>query len=264
MCSRFLSCLLAAVLSSLVANAATLKVCADPNNLPFSDQRQQGFENKIAQLLARDLNAQVSFQWQRMGRGFLRDVMNKGTCDVLLGVPVGMRGLLVTPPYYRSTYVFVIRADEKPIGSLDDPALRDKKIGIQVLDEDYAPPASALARRGLAGSIRGYDMDDPGAVVSAVANRQVDLAIVWGPLGGYYAAKYGKQLRLDPVRPEVDLSKLPFTYAIAAGVRSSAPELYAKVSTALVKERNPIQQILRDYHVPLLPLQAGEQTKAGE
>src|SRR6185312_3419293 len=152
-----------------------------------------GFENKIAHLLARDLNSEVVFQWQRMGRGFLRDVLNKDTCDVLLGVPVGMRGLLVTEPYYRSTYVFVSRAETTPPRSLDDPALRGKKIGVQVLEEDYSPPASALARRGLADSIRGYDMDDPGAIVAAVARNEIDQAIVWGPLAGYYAAKYGNR-----------------------------------------------------------------------
>lgn len=264
MCSRFLSCTLAALLFCVVARASTLKVCADPHNLPFSNQQQQGFENKIARLLADDLNAQVSFQWQRMGRGFLRDVMNNGTCDVLLGVPVGMRGLLVTQPYYRSTYVFVSRAEEKPIQSLDDPRLAGKKIGVQVLEEDYAPPASALARRGLSSSIRGYEMDDPGAIVAAVANHEVDLAIVWGPLAGYYAAKYGKRLRLKAVQPEIDSSKLPFTYAIAAGVRKNDPELYTKLSAALAKEHQPIQQILRSYKVPLLPLQANEQAKAGE
>lgn len=263
MCSRFLSCLIVAVLSS-ATYGATLKVCADPHNLPFSNQQQQGFENKIARLLARDLNAEVSFQWQRMGRGFLRNVMNKGECDVLLGVPVGMRGLLVTEPYYRSTYVFVRRASDKPIQSLDDPALRGKKIGVQVLEEDYVPPAGALARRGLSTSIRGYDMDDPGAIVAAVADRQVDLAIVWGPLAGYYAAKYGKQLRLEPVQPEIDAAKVPFTYSLAAGVRRNEPDLYAKLNVALAKEREPIQQILRAYHVPLLPAQSNEQAKAGE
>ncbi len=264
MSSRCLNCLLLTVLSSVAAYGATLKVCADPNNLPFSDQQQQGFENKIARLLAHDLNTQVSFEWQRMGRGFLRDVMNKGACDVLLGVPVGMRGLLVTEPYYRSTYVFVGRAGDAPIQSLDDPALGSKKIGVQVLDEDYAPPASALARRGLSASVRGYNMDDPGAIIAAVADRQVDLAIVWGPLAGYYAAKYGRKLRLQPVQPEIDASHIPFTYAIAAAVQSNQRELYSKLSASLAKEHEPIQQILRNYHVPLLPWEPNRQAKAGE
>lgn len=264
MCSRFLDFTLATLLLCVAAQASTLKVCADPNNLPFSDQQQQGFENKIARLLARDLDAQVSFEWQRMGRGFLREVMNKGACDVLLGVPVGMHGLLVTQPYYRSTYVFVSRATDKPVQSLDDPTLRGKKIGVQVLEEDYAPPANALARRGLAADIRGYDMDDPGAIIAAVADHAVDVAIVWGPLAGYYAAKYGNALRLRPVPHDSGSSQIPLSYAIAAGVSKNAPGLYTRLSAALAKEHEPIQQILRSYHIPLLPLSASEQAKAGE
>src|SRR4051794_20199046 len=101
MCFRFLSLAVLVALFCCTASALTIKVCADPHNMPFSDRQQQGFENQIAKLLAHDLNAEVRFEWQRTGRGFLRNVVNKGGCDVLLGVPVGMRGLLVTRPYYR-------------------------------------------------------------------------------------------------------------------------------------------------------------------
>jgi len=264
MCSRFLRITGFAVLAALSAPAATLKICADPQNLPFSNRQQQGFENKIAKLLARDLNADVTFEWQRMGRGFLRNVLNKGECDVLLGVPAGMRGLLVTRPYYRSTYVFVVPADAKQITSLDDASLRSKSIGVQILEEDYAPPAQALGRRGLSSNVRGFEMDDPGAIVAAVAQHKVDVAIVWGPLAGYYAAKYGNRLRLHPVEPELDPPQLPFTYPIAAGVRKSAPELYQRVNAALEREHEPIQQILRAYHVPLLPLAGHERLGLGE
>ena len=255
MCSRFLRTAFSLALLSLPLCAATVKVCADPHNLPFSNQQQQGFENKIAKLLAHDLNANVSFEWQRMGRGFVRNVLNKGTCDVLLGVPVGMSGLLVTQPYYRSSYVFVQRAETRPVQSLDDPSLQAKTIGVQILEEDYAPPARALAHRGLTNNIRGFDMDeDPGAIIAAVADRKIDVAIVWGPLAGYYAALYRNHLRVRQVSPETDSAMLPMTYAIAAGVRKSAPDLYAQLSTALQRERAPIQEILRSYHVPLLPL----------
>jgi mxaJ protein len=107
-------------------------------------------------------------------------------------------------------------------------------------------------------------MDQPGAIIAAVAEGKVDLAIVWGPLAGYYAAQYGRQLRLEPVQPEVDPSKLPFTYAIAAGVSNKEPDLYSRLGAALAKEHEPIQQILRNYHIPLLPLKAEQQAKAGE
>ena len=134
--------------------ASTLKVCADPQQLPFSNQRQQGFENKLADLLGEELGATVSFEWVRPSRGFVREVVNTGRCDLLIEVPVGMRGVLVTRPYYRSTYVFVTRADSKVVRSFDDPALRQMKIGVHALDEDFTPPATALARRNLSVEYR--------------------------------------------------------------------------------------------------------------
>src|SRR5437868_3222842 len=107
------------------AFAAELRVCADPDNLPFSNRQQQGFENRIADLLARDLNAKVTYEWQRLGRGFVREVLNKGKCDVLLGIPQNFRALLTTKPYYRSDYVFVVRRDRGlHLTSFDDEQLR--------------------------------------------------------------------------------------------------------------------------------------------
>ena len=265
MSSRCLSALglLALAAAPLVA-ANTLKVCADPEQLPFSNQKQQGFENKIASILAEELGSQVTFEWVRPSRGFVREVVNTGRCDVLIEVPVGMHGVLVTRPYYRSTYVFVTRAHSKPLRSFDDPALRHMKIGLHALDEDYTPPATALARRNLASHIVGFPMDDgAGEVIAAVVHRRIDAAIVWGPVAGYYAAPYGKQLRITAVEPELDPPMLPFTYEIAAGVRESQPQLYARVNAALSKRNRDIQQVLQAYHVPLLPM-AEARKAAGE
>jgi quinoprotein dehydrogenase-associated probable ABC transporter substrate-binding protein len=244
--------------------ASTLKVCADPEQLPFSNQRQQGFENKIADILGDELGAKVAFEWVRPSRGFVREVVNTGRCDVLIEVPIGMHGVLVTKPYYRSTYVFVTRADTKPVRSFDDPALRQMKIGVHALDEDYTPPATALARRNLASNIVGFPMDEgPGELIAAVAGHKIDAAVVWGPIAGYYAARYGTQLRLTAVEPELDPPMLPFTYEIAAGVRKDEAALYAHVSAALGKRSRDIQQVLEAYHVPLLPMAQGGKA-AGE
>jgi quinoprotein dehydrogenase-associated probable ABC transporter substrate-binding protein len=265
MSSRCLSVAVLLVLAAAQVLAAnTLKVCADPHLLPFSNQRQQGFENKIADILGEELGATVAFEWVRPSRGFVREVVNTGRCDVLIEVPVGMRGVLVTKPYYRSTYVFVTRADSKPLRSFDDPALRKMKIGIHALEEDFTPPATALARRNLAANIVGFPMDEgPGELIAAVARHKIDTAVVWGPVAGYYAAPYGKQLRITAVEPGFDPPKLPLTYEIAAGVRKSEPQLYARVNTALSKRSREIQQVLQAYHVPLLPMaQAGK--AAGE
>jgi mxaJ protein len=253
---RFIS-LAACLCVSVLSFAKPLTFCADPANLPFSSRQQSGFDNKVAQILGRELGMAVNFRWGRMGRGFVRDVVNKGECDAMLGVPVGMPGLLLTSPYYRSTYVFVSRVGTKKISSLDDPRLLKMRIGVQVLEDDYAPPARALARRQLSKNIVGFDMDeDPGAIIAAVVTGKADVAIVWGPLAGYYAHKYGTRLQLTKVSPEIDPPMLPFVFSMAVGVRKSDPLLQAKLNTAIAKSEPQIQAVLRGYHVPLVPLTA--------
>jgi mxaJ protein len=253
MFSRFLS-FGAVLLFCFVAYGAELKVCADPANLPFSDSNRRGFDNRVAELLARELGAKVTYQWARYGRGFVRNVVTAGACDVMIGLPEGIRGLQIAGPYYRSTYVFVTRTREKQISSFDDPALRHMKIAVQVLEDDYAPPARALSRRGLTNNIIGFELngDDDGGIIRAVALKQVDAAIVWGPLAGYYARKFGSNLKLMPVLPEVDPPLLAFTFRMGVGVRKDNPELFARVQRALQARQSDIQRILRTYNVPLL------------
>jgi mxaJ protein len=266
MCSSFLKlAALLVVCSSLLAAEAPLTFCADPKNSPFSTSAQNGFENKIAKILGAEMHRQVRFHWSRPGRGYVREVVDKGACDAVVAVPVGMRGLLVTEPYYRSSYVFVTRRGDSPIQSLDDPRLQSMKIGVQVLDDDYAPPARALARRRLTKNIVGFDMNgDAGKIVSAVASKAVDVAIVWGPLAGYYSARYGKRLRLTAVSPEVDPPKLPMTFEIAVGVKKTEPELYAQIGRALEKAKPMIEGVLREFDVPLLPLNGKADERTGQ
>jgi mxaJ protein len=264
MCSRFPKLLAIVILCAAAAYAKPLTFCADPSNLPFSTQQQTGFENKIALVIGKELGVPVRFHWGRMGRGFVRNVVNKGECDALLGVPVGMRGLQLTQPYYRSSYMFVTRAARKPIASLDDPRLAAMRIGVQVLEDDYAPPARALARRGLSKNVVGFDMDeDPGAIIAAVAHGKVDTAVVWGPLAGYYGRKFGAKLKLTQVTPEVDPPMLPFTFAMAIGVRKTDSELFQRIDAALNRALPQIQSILRSYNVPLLPLSQQQKTEMG-
>jgi mxaJ protein len=241
-----------------------LTICADPQNPPFSTRTAAGFENKIATVIAAELHQPVRFHWSRMGRGFVREVMNKGGCDAVIAVPIGMRGLQVTAPYYRSTYVFVTRRSEPPITSLDDPRLARMKIGVQVLEDDYAPPARALARRSLTKNVVGFEMDESaGDIISAVAHKKVDTAIVWGPLAGYYAKKY-RSLRLSPVTPAVDHPLLPFTFEIGVGVRKSEPELYTRLNEAVRRAQPQILRILKAYGVPTLPMREQSQERAGQ
>lgn len=268
MSSLFRSAVIAVVLVAAAGfcQAKPLVFCADPANTPFSNQQGTGFENRIASLLAHQLGTTAEFHWSRMGRGFVRNVLNEGECDALVGVPTGMRGLLETRPYYRSAYVFVTRAGMPPISSFDDPRLRSMRIGVHILEEDYAPPARALARRGLPKNVVGFDMDqDPGQIIRAVAEKKVDVAVVWGPIAGFYAAQLakrtGRTLKLTPVTPALDPPALPFAYSISIGVRKDAPELREKLQTALDQAEPKIQRILHEYSVPLLALNTGEDSR---
>ena len=260
MSSHFLRlCVGIALLSSATIAAAQtreLRVCADPNNLPFSNTNQQGFENEIASLVVKDLGAHLTYVWQRMGRGFVREYLDKGQCDLLVGIPSNYRPVLTTAPYYRSSYVFVSRRNNHlDIDSFNSPELHRLKIGVQVLEEEYTPPGEALARRGLQTAIIGYDTTaDAESIIRAVADRQVGIAVVWGPLAGYFAKKYHGTLTVAPVEPEVDPPGLPFTFAISMGVRKGNTKLRDELDRVLTERKGEIHEILTRYGVPQLPL----------
>jgi mxaJ protein len=239
----------------LNAQIREMRVCADPNNMPFSSRNETGFENRIAALVAHDLNAHLIYVWQRMGRGFVREYLDKSRCDLLIGIPANYRAVLTTSPYYRSTYVFVSRQGQS-VASLDSPSLHGLKIGVQVLDEQYTPPGEALARRGLQSSIVGFDTIGDGAdsIIRAVADQKVDLAIVWGPLAGYFAKTSGRDLRVAPVEPEVDPPGLPLTFAISMAVRRGDLALRDQLEKILLDRRSDIRAILDEYGVPQLPI----------
>jgi mxaJ protein len=239
-----------------------LRVCADPNNLPFSNARSEGFENRIAELMARDLGTRLRYVWLPQRRGFVRNSLNAGTCDLIVGVPAEFEPVRTTKPYYRSTYVFVQRADRRPpITSLADTQLRHLRIGIHVIGADYAnpPPANALAARGIIDNVRGYSIygdysqpNPPARLVEAVANGDVDVAIVWGPLAGYFAQQQAAPLTLVPVPPAGDPTGQPWSFSIAMGVRRQDRALAAELDRLLDAERAAVRRILEQYHVPLV------------
>jgi mxaJ protein len=256
MSSRFPKlCALLLCASAAFAQTHELRVCADPANLPFSNTARQGFENRIAEMLAADMHAKLTYVWQRMGRGFVREYIGKNECDLLVGIPADFRQVLTTRPYYRSTYVFVTRrsAHFQP-ASLNDPGLHRLKVGVQVLDDDYAPPARALARRGMQANIVGYDStgDDAPSIVRAVMKHEVDTAMVWGPLAGYFAKRYPDKLSISAVQPEVDPPGLPFTFAISMGVKKGNTQLRDRVQQFLDSHRRQIDSLLQSYGVPLI------------
>jgi mxaJ protein len=245
------------------APAGALVVCADPNNLPFSNRARQGFENRLVDLLARDMQAQVSYVWWAQRRGYARNTLDQGRCDLWPGVATEVSTMATTRPYYRSTYVFVTRADRRLDGlTLDDTRLRSLSIGVQMVGNDAmnTPPAHALARRGLIDNVRGYMLsgdyqrpNPPAAIVDAVASGSIDVALVWGPLAGYFARRSAVALRLDPVLPQYDGADWPMAYNVSVGVRRDNVELRDRIDRILEQRKAQIGALLNTFHVPQAP-----------
>ena len=254
------TCLLIATLALIpAAHGQVLTVCADPNNLPFSNRQQAGFENKLVNLIAADLHRKVRYEWWAQRRGFARNTLASSRCDLWPGVATGLSSMVTSRPYYRSTYVFVTRGSSDLGGlSLDDERLRQVTIAVQMVGDDAmnTPPAHALAARGITLNVRGYTLygdyhrpNPPAEIVQAVVHRAVDVAIVWGPLAGFFAARSPVPLRLQPVLPQSDQG-WPMTYAVSVGVRRDEPELLERINASLAIERAAIKQLLRQYRVP--------------
>ncbi len=239
-----------------------LWVCADPNNMPFSNAKLQGFENEIASLLARDLGRNLRYFWAPQRRGFIRTTLKAGNCDVVMSAPAGFGLVEPTLPYYTSTYVFVSRRGQlPPISTFDDERLKTMRIGIQMVGEDYGnpPPAQALAARHLEENVRGFtvygdyaESAPQRAIIDAVASGNVDTAVVWGPLAGYFAKRSRVPLELVPVVPVVDRSGAPFTFEMVMGVRPGAVAFRAQLDDFIERRRGALHGILRRYSVPLV------------
>jgi quinoprotein dehydrogenase-associated probable ABC transporter substrate-binding protein len=253
-----------------------LRVCADPNNLPFTNRAGQGFENRIADLIAHDLGVPVEYTWWPQRRGFIRNTLKAGRCDVVMGLPAGFEMAELTAPYYASTYVFVTRRGSglENVRSLDDPRLRRVRIGLHVIGDDYSnvPPADALAARGIRSNVIGYSIygdyskpNPPSQLIEAVAHGDVDIAIAWGPLGGYYAARAKPALVVTTMEPDKDHRAIaPLEFAIAMGVRHGDHALRMKLQAALERHRRDIAHVLDQYHVPRASIAAAVQRVASD
>jgi mxaJ protein len=238
---------------------ASLRVCSDPNNLPFSNGDGQGFENRIAGLLGRDLGLEVQYIWWAQRRGFLRNTLNAGLCDVVIGYPAAAGPVLTTKPYYRSSYVFLTRsARHLRLRSFNDPLLRRLRIGVQLIGDDGAnsPPAHALSRRGITRNLVGFSVygdyrmnSPPSAIVAAVAHGNVDAAAVWGPLAGYFAHLQSEPLDLVPVSPATD-ANVPQVFDISMAVRRDDELRRRQLDDFIERHRGDIDRVLAEYHVP--------------
>jgi quinoprotein dehydrogenase-associated probable ABC transporter substrate-binding protein len=249
--------------------SSALRVCADPNNLPFSNDREEGFENALAELVARELGRRVEYTWWPQRRGFVRTTLRAGICDVIIGVPDDFEMALTTRPYYRSTYVAVSRrADGPPIRTLDDARLKRLRIGIHVIGDDYAnvPPGDALAARGIVRNVRGYSIygdygrpHPPADLIAAVGAGEVDVAIAWGPLAGYFAAQPPEGRDAAGRAPPLVVTRLagvrevPLQFSIAMGVRRGDRKLRDAIDEVLVRRGSEVRALLDRFHVPVLP-----------
>jgi mxaJ protein len=253
-----------AVAALLLASCGqrTLTACADPNNLPFSNRAGQGFENKLAEMIASDLHAKLKYVWWAQRRGYVRNTLNEQKCDFWPGIASNVELAATSRPYYRSTYVFATRAKDDLDGlTLDDPRLKALRIGVQMVGDDASntPPAHALTRRGIVSNVRGYtlygDYSKPNPsseIVQAVERGDVDVALIWGPLAGYFAARSPVPLRLEPVTPWMDAMQWPMQFDVSVGVRRDDQQLLKQIDRVLAARSADIRKLLADYHVPVV------------
>jgi quinoprotein dehydrogenase-associated probable ABC transporter substrate-binding protein len=253
-----------------------LRVCADADNLPFSNQKGEGYENKIADLIAKEWSSKLEYVWWPIRRGYYR-MLNGTYCDVVIESPVGLDMAGATKPYYRSGYMFLSRKGSglENINSLADPRLKKLKIGVNLFvstDGEHSPPEMALSRYGVIGNLTGYstaydDSTRPEDIVNGVAKKDVDLAIVWGPMAGYFVKRSAVPLILTPIAVETDTATgYPMQYNIGMAVRRRDREFRDSLQKVIDRKSPQIQALLKEYGVPLLPLPAdsgpGEKTKA--
>ncbi len=244
-----------------VDDGTEFKVCADPDNMPYSNARGEGFEDKIAEVLAKDIGKKLTYTYAYNRQGFLRNTINAGRCDVIIGTTSDYDALRTSAPYYRSGHVFVWRKDSNyKITDWDSPDLRKGIIGIV----DKSPAAVPLNDHNLMGNARPYrlqrDLNLPTSFLfDDVAKGEIDVAIMWGPIAGYYMkqSKVPMEIALIPEYNKVNLAGKEY-WNISVGVRKKDKERMKIIDEALVRNKDKIAQILADYGVPTVPVLAGD------
>jgi mxaJ protein len=258
----FLLLAAAALIVAAPAEARTLRVCSDPNNLPFSNQREEGFENRIVRIVAEELGADVEYVWWAQRRGNVRETLNSGTCDLIPGVASSLEMLATTRPDYRSAYVVVVRDPAlRDLSSFEDRRLTSLRLGVQLIGDDgnNTPPAHALTKRGIVTNVRGYPIygdystsAPQSRIVEAVAAGEVDAAFVWGPTAGYFVKSQATPLSIHIVSPLTDGPGLPLVFDVSMGLRRADRALLREVEQALEKRATEITAVLASYGVPLI------------
>jgi mxaJ protein len=258
---RIGACLgLAAVLSAAsvdgAQSAGSLRVCADPDNMPFSDEKGEGFENKLAELIAQKLDAQLEYTWFTEASGYVPNTVGSNACDLVMGYAQGTGLIEDTNPYYYASYVLIYRQGDPNLEGVDrlsDPRLKNKRIGLFA----RTPPASILAMHGLVANAKPFETHagesaskTAMAMIAEIASGELDAGLLWGPVGGYYAERSAVPLKLVPLVKE---NAGPSTiYGITMGVRPNEPQWKHKINKVLAENQDEINVILEGYNVPVL------------
>ena len=233
-----------------------LRVCADPADLPFSNKAREGFENRIAEILADELKLPLHYMWSPQGPGFVRNTLGTDRCDVILGAAVGSGIVDSTNAYYASTYVLVTKKGGPLDGveRLEDPRLKGRKLGVIAA----TPPSDHLLELGLTETAKTYPLlvdrrySSPAEdALKDVEAGVIDAAILWGPIGGYFAGKASPPLSATPLKED---TRPLFSFRIAFGVRHNEIEWKHRLNAAIANRQKEMDAVLASYGVPLLPI----------
>ena len=233
-----------------------LRVCADPDNMPFSNEKGEGFENKLATLIADELGDRLAYSWFSESTGYVPNTMGSDACDLVMGYAQGTGLIDDTNPYYYTSYVLIYRQGDQSLAGverLSDPRLKGKKIGLFA----RTPPASLIAMYGLAGNAKPFEVNADESLSKAaqkmlaeIGSGKLEVGILWGPVGGYYAEQSPVPLKLVPLAKE---SVGPSTvYPITMGVRPNEPQWKHTINKVLAENQAGIYAILQGYNVPVL------------
>ena len=231
-----------------------LRVCADPADMPFSDEKREGFENKIAGIIGQELKIPVTYVWFPQVVGFVRNTLGAGRCDVIMGTVAGDSLVQTTTPYYFTGYTIVFRKDSGwTFTGFDDPKLHSLRIGVV----SGTPPSDLLVRHGLMAMARPYQLQidtrlgtETHHMIMDVVNKKIDAGLIWGPVAGYYIRHDKLPLTMVLLHSEPQSPRME--YHIAMGIRRNEPDWRRRLNAVISNRQHDIRAVLEDYGVPLL------------
>jgi quinoprotein dehydrogenase-associated probable ABC transporter substrate-binding protein len=242
-------------LSIELVDPKVLRVCADPRNMPFSNEKGEGFENKLAELFAEKLHKKLDYMFFPQATGFVRVTLGAHRCDVIMGFPQGDELVQGTNPYYRTAYALVVKSGSglEDVATLGDERLKGKHVGIVA----GTPPATNMAVNGLMVNARPYPLmidtridSSAAAMIHDLTAGEIDAGVLWGPMAGYYAKQSDPPLHVTPLVKETSGPKL--AYRIGMGVRGADQNWKRQLNRLIQENQGTINQILVDFGVPLL------------